>query len=126
MCDTCEALICAPFNTLVSDYFRDHPHLAAEPEAYRSKFMPLDVRNAPKSATSTSAFKKLVAGATAIGYTPEEFLATLSSRSQFSEQVANWMEDRLPNGLARMVILTCAEKIIREAGAAPELTLLAA
>lgn len=126
MCDTCETLICAAFDALVVDYYRDHPPAFESEEERRLKYMPMDVRNAPKSAQTTNGFNDMVEASTGIGYTPGEFMNELTKRSGFVEQVPNWARGKIPNGLARKIILTCAELIIRERDAQPTMSLLEA
>lgn len=126
MCATCETLICVLFDNLVRDYFRDFPVPQEDVRARRPTYMRLDVRNAEESAATKTGFKAMVEAATGIGYEPGEFLAVLAEKSGFKDHVHNWARGTIPNGLARKVILTCAENIIRERGAQPTLSLLAA
>lgn len=124
MCDTCETAICLLFDRLVADYYRDTPREL--PETQRPTYMRLDVRNAAESAATKTGFKEMVMAATGIGYDPGAFLNQLAEESGFKEHVHGWARGDIPNGLARKVILTRAEMIIRAAGAQPELSLLAA
>ncbi len=126
MCDTCETLICMLFDALVSDYFRDFPEPQEDASRQRATYMRLDVRNAAESAATKTGFNAMVEAATGIGYDPGEFLAVLAEKSGFKDHVHNWARGTIPNGLARKIILTCAENIIRERGAQPTLSLLAA
>ncbi len=123
MCDTCETLICVLFDNLVRDYFRDFPEPQEAARAYRPTYMRLDVRNAAESAATKTGFKAMVEAAAGIEYDPGEFLAVLAEKSGFKDHVLNWARGIIPNGLARKVILTCAENIIRERGAQPTLSL---
>lgn len=125
MCEECRTMICAMFDALVLDYFREFPPRPQSlEEARRSKYIQMDVRNAPKSAQTTTGFKEMVEAATGIGYTPGEFMAELAKKSGFKDHVHNWARGKIPNGLARKIILTCAEEMIREAGAKPTMSLL--
>ena len=124
MCTTCETLICAIFDRLVVQYFLEFP--PTDDESRRPKYMPMDVRDAPNAATTVEDFTKMVEASTGIGYDPNEFMHELGRQTELPEQVANWARGKIPNGLARRMILTRAEMMIRERGAAPELTLLRA
>lgn len=126
MCDTCETLICVLFDVLVRDYFRDFPARQEDVPAHRPTYIRLDVRNAAESAATKTGFKDMVEAATGIGYDSGEFLNVLAAKSGFKDHVHNWARGTIPNGLARKIILTCAEKIIRERGAQPTLSLLEA
>lgn len=125
MCEECRTQICAMVDALISDYFRDFPQECVSEETHRPKYIPMDVRNAPKAATNENAFKDMVDAADGIGYTSGEFMGELAKRSGFKDHVHGWaMKGKIPNGLARKIILTCAEEMIRERGARPALTLL--
>lgn len=89
--------------------------------------IPLDVRNAPSAADGFNSLSQLIARAPGIHLSPEAFKQELAMRSGFGEAVEKWASAaKVPNGLARKIILTCAEEILRERGARPSLTLLAA
>ena len=106
------------------DYYRDFPVQLGDDEVKRKKYMPMDVRNAPKSAQTMNGFNEMVQAATGIGYQPGEFMNELAKRSGFKDHVHNWARGKIPNGLARKIILTCAEEMIRERGAQPQMSLL--
>ena len=120
MCQECRTGICAMFDAMVRDYFREF--WSAEEEG-RPKYMPLDVRNAPESAATKTGFADMASAADGIGLTRMEFLAELSKRSGFGEAIMGWAKGKIPNGLARKIILTCAEDILKERGARPEMSM---
>lgn len=126
MCDICELSICLFFDMLVMEYYRDNPPVSADEEVRRPRYMPMDVRNAPQAAQSANAFSDMVEAAEGIGYAAGEFLNELGRQTGLPEQVVNWARGRVPNGLARKIILTRAEMMIRERGARPELSFLEA
>ena len=125
MCEICDG-ICRIFDALVSEYYRDFPPISEEEERNRPKYMPLDVRNAPKAAASFTALKDLLDRAGDIGFRGWQFKAELVKRSGYGEWIDSWTNGKVPNGLVRKIILSCAEDIIRERGAQPSLSLKAA
>lgn len=126
MCAVCDG-ICPFFEALVAAYFRAVPHPPAfEVETSRRTFMSMELPNAPDAATETRQFADLIDHADLIGMSPDEFRGEIATRSGLTEQVGKWAMGIMPNGWARKLILTNAEDIIRERGAHPELSLLAA
>lgn len=129
MCTTCETEICAIFDELVAGYLRDFPPILAadeRPSRRRPRYMPLDLSDPVESEASKHRFNDMVQASVGIGYDPGEFMNVLAERTGFGDQVRNWARGKLPNGLARKVILTCAETLIRERGASPTQSLLQA
>ena len=114
------------FDNLVRDYHRDFPSELRDDEERRKKYMPMDVSNTPKSAQTHSGFNDMIQAATGIGYTPGEFMNKLAKKSGFKDHVHSWARGTIPNGLARKIILTCAEDMLRKRGARPEMSLLEA
>jgi hypothetical protein len=123
MCNQCGANLCAIFDRLVADYFRDFPAASPEEERQRPKYIPMDVRNAPDSAGDFASLTKLVEHAPEIGLPRMTFLAELSERSGFGNAIQMWMREKVPNGLVRKIILSCAEQILREHGAMPTMSM---
>ena len=126
MCQECKTDICVMFDNLVRDYHRDFPSELRDDEERRKKYMPMDVSNTPKSAQTHSGFNDMIQAATGIGYTPGEFMNKLAKKSGFKDHVHSWARGTIPNGLARKIILTCAEDMLRKRGARPEMSLLEA
>jgi hypothetical protein len=119
--------ICAVFDALAARYYRDFPVVTNENEYRRKKYMPMDVSNAPRAADGFDTLKSLIDRAPGIGFEPWEFKTELAKRSGFGEQIEAWAnQDKVPNGLARKIILSCAEDILLERGARPQLSLKAA
>jgi len=125
MCKSCITGICAFFDALVADYHRDFPPAPAHDEerVRRPKYMPMDVSNAPESAASKDGFNNMALAADGIGMSRMEFLTGLSQRCGFGAAIMGWAQGKIPNGLARKVILTAAEEILRENGAQPKRTM---
>ena len=123
MCEDCGGRICALFDDLISDYWRTFPRRApkafAEIEPKRSRYVPMDVRNTPKSANTQKGLSELVAHANDLGITSEEFLEDLVNRSQYPVPVQEWLQGKVPNGLIRKILLGNVEDILREHGARP-------
>lgn len=127
MCTQCVTDICAVFDALVADYFREFPPAFEEAGHRRPKYMPMDVGNAPHSAADFGTLKELIDRAPGIGFKPWEFKTELAKRSGLGEQIEEWAnQGKVPNGLARKIILSCAEDVLLERGARPQLTLRAA
>lgn len=120
MCTRCDG-ICLMFGRLVLDLQRDSQPVRSAPE--RPTFIPLELgreHNVPHEYASLDDLIKLA---------PERwnFKETLAARSGYGKVVEAWANrDRIPNGCVRKIILTCAEQILRENGAKPEISLLAA
>jgi hypothetical protein len=120
MCQECVTDICLVFDRLVAGYYQDHP-APREDEHKRDKYMQMDVRNAPQVAADFGTLKELIDRAPGINFQPWEFKTELAKRSGFGEQIEAWANaDKIPNGLARKIILSCAEDILIERGARPE------
>jgi hypothetical protein len=111
------------FDELASDYWRAFPRQAPrnfmEAEPKRSKYVQMDVRNAPKSAMKPKGLAELVEHADDLGITREAFLQELSDRSQYPGPIEEWLRGKIPNGLIRKIILGNVEDILREHGARP-------
>jgi hypothetical protein len=118
MCEQCMTDICLFMDRLIEWELSGKPG--------REAAFKMDVTDKDLAVPAT-AFREMVEAATGIGYQPGEFMNELGLRSGFKDGVSNWARNAvLPNGLARRVILQCAEMIIRERGAQPNLTLLKA
>lgn len=130
MCNACETAICAIFDALVAGYYRDFPPPMPrnhDGEHVRPKYMQMDVTDAPKVNANFESLAELIKRAPGIGFKPWEFKTELAKRSGFGEQIEAWAnQDKIPNGLARKIILSCAEDILLERGAQPRLSLKAA
>jgi hypothetical protein len=130
MCEECRTGICALFDGLVRGYFTEfRPELLPRPgefdlsEKKRPKYMPADVGNAPESAATKDGFSKMADAADGIGFTRMEFLTELSNRSGYGEWIMKWAGGEIPNGIVRKIILTCAEDVLKEHGARPEMSM---
>jgi hypothetical protein len=123
MCEDCGGRICALFDDLISDYWQTFPRRApkafAEIEPKRSRYVPMDVRNTPRSAMKPLGLLQLVEHAGDLGITREEFLEDLVNRSQYSGPIQDWLQGKIPNGLIRKILLGNIEDILREHGARP-------
>ncbi len=119
MCTQCDG-ICLMFGRLVLDLRRDSQPV--QPQSERRTFIPLElgrVHNVPHEYTSLGELIKMV---------PDRwnFKKELATRSGYGEVVEAWAKGWVPNGCVRKIILTCAEQILRENGAEPAVSLLAA
>ena len=124
MCTDCITDICAVLDMLIISYWRDHPPLQKDNEHRRPKYVPMDVANAPKAAMELDTLKQLIERAPGIGFKGFEFKKLLAERTGLGEQIEAWAnQDKIPNGLARKMILSCAEDILRERGATPKYTM---
>ncbi len=135
MCEECRTGICEIFDNLAREYFRDFPPTDETIQKFlnefplmaseyrRRKYMPMDVENAPKSAATETEFSKMADAADGIGMKRMEFLTELSSRSGFGDAIMAWAKGKIPNGLARKIILTNVEDVLRERGAKPEMSM---
>ena len=135
MCEECRTGICEIFDNLAREYFRDFPLTRQSIEAFlgdlpemfreyrRRKYIPMDVENAPRSAATETEFSKMADKADGIGMSRMEFLTELSSRSGFGEAIMAWAKGKIPNGLARKIILTNVEDILLERGAKPKMSM---
>ena len=84
----------------------------------------MDVTNAPKAAAQFDTLKELIDRAPGIGFKGFEFKRLLAERTQLGEHIEAWAnQGKIPNGLARKMILSCAEDILRERGATPQYTM---
>jgi hypothetical protein len=130
MCDECGGRVCAMLDGLIADYWRDFPRRAPRDfnlaEAHRPRYVPMDVRNAPKSAERPMGLLELAEHADDMGLSRDEFVSELKLRSQYAGPIDGWLSGKLPFGLIRKIILTCAEQILREQGARPQYSLLQA
>jgi len=124
MCTQCVTDICAVFDALVLSYWNDHPPVRDDTDRLRPKYMQMDVRNAPKAAAEFETLAELVARAPGIGLQPAELTAELAVRTQMGDVVDDWVcRGKIPNGLARKIILSAAEDILCERGAQPQYSL---
>ncbi len=129
MCTTCETQICVIFDELVNSLMRDEPRIFRQVPAEaptRPKYLIMELSDRSATEAIEGRFNDLVNASTGIGYSPGEFMHELGERSGYQEQVRNWARGKVPNGWVRKIILTRAEMMIRERGAAPEQTLLIA
>lgn len=128
MCDVCETRICMLFDELVAGYYRDFPNeqprnTAFDTDVRRSKYVSLEIGTRAEADETLNRFKDMVEAAVGIGYDPGEFMNRLGEMSGYGDWVRDWARNnKIPNGLVRKIILTCAEKLIRENGAAPRLS----
>jgi len=124
MCTDCVTDICAVLDALILSYWRDHPPVQQNTEHRRPKYVPMDVTNAPKAAAQFDTLKELIDRAPGIGFKGFEFKKMLAERTGFGEHIEAWAnQGNIPNGLARKMILSCAEDILRERGAKPQYTM---
>src|SRR3989344_113984 len=103
-------------------YWRDHPPVREDDEKHkRPKYMQMDVRNAPKAAAEFETLAELIKRAPGIGFKPWEFKTELATRTQMGDVIEAWAnQNKIPNGLARKIILSAAEDILLERGAKPQ------
>lgn len=122
MCTDCVTDICAVFDAMILAYWRDHPPVRQDSDKHRRpKYMQMDVRNAPKAAAEFETLAELIKRAPGIGFKPWEFKTELANRTQLGGVIEAWAnEDKIPNGMARKLILSAAEDILRERGAKPQ------
>jgi hypothetical protein len=122
MCDDCATDICAVFDAMILAYWRDHPPVRTEDDKHkRPKYMQMDVRNAPKAAAEFETLAELIVRAPGIGFEPWEFKTELAKRTKMGDVIESWAnENKIPNGLARKIILSAAEDILLERGAKPQ------
>lgn len=121
MCDECLTDICVVLDALILSYWRDHPPVREGEKHKRPKYMQMDVRNAPKAAAEFDTLKELIDRAPGIGFKPWEFKTELANRTKMGDVIEDWANhDKIPNGLARKIILSAAEDILRERGARPQ------
>lgn len=121
MCTSCGG-ICAIVDRMIAEYRRQVTQEAES--SHRRYFHPTEA-SGMSGGEDTTSLAKLVEEAACIGMTPQELENQLKHDSGFAEPVAAWIQERqVPNGMVRKIILTNAERIIREYGAKPQLTLL--
>ena len=122
MCTDCVTDICAVLDALILSYWRDHPPVRQDGKKHkRPKYVQMDVTNAPKAAAQFDTLQELIKRAPGIGFKGFEFKKLLADRSGLGEHIEAWAnQDKIPNGMARKMILSCAEDIIRERGAKPK------
>ncbi len=124
MCNDCVTDICAVLDALILSYWRDHPPTRENEGHKRPKYMQMDVRNAPKAAAEFDTLAELIRRAPGIGFKSWEFKTELAKRTRMGDVIEAWAnEDKVPNGLARKMILSAAEDILLERGARPQYSL---
>lgn len=124
MCTDCVTDICAVLDALILSYWRDHPPAQEKDGHRRPKYVPMDVTNAPKAAAQFDTLQELIKRAPGIGFKGFEFKKLLADRTGLGEHIEAWAnQDKIPNGMARKMILSCAEEIVRERGAKPQYTM---
>jgi len=121
MCPTCVTDICAVLDAMILSYWHDHPPAREEDGHRRPKYMQMDVRNAPKAAAEFDTLAELIKRAPGIGFEPWEFKTELANRTKMGDVIEAWAnQNKIPNGLARKMILSAAEDILLERGAKPQ------
>lgn len=126
MCKDCGG-ICARLDAMIAEFLE---HLGEREigfsAGYRSRFHSTNVTGITGPADMT-ALSELVEEAACIGLTPQQLENELIRSTGFGTAVQEWIrKQKTPNGLVRKIILTSAERILRNHGAQPELTLLRA
>lgn len=119
MCDHCGAVICAIFDRMI---VRELAYLAAvahlresrQPSYYSLEIGSTSRQDADKLSDLTNQAKDT-------GMSSDEMEEELCRRTKMPDVVRKWIHQLfIPNGMARKIILTNVEALLKEKGARPE------
>ncbi len=115
MCIACGAVICAIFDRMiVFELARIVGNIGMQRSMHSTNI------GRATGPSDTEIFAEFIEHAAELGMTPQELETEISVRSGFAEHVSNWIQEKtIPNGLARKIILTNVEILLKERGAQP-------